>query len=108
MTIRGALFAVRLLINYAVDVDGAEDGSRSLISHYDHPVAAWRDEYVVHCWDRVFVSVRCPDYKWPEGHALHSFTHIGNHISDYIKNLPSRITCSPLNQTSKLRPTQSM
>jgi hypothetical protein len=54
------------------------------------------------------VTIRCPDAEWDERNAMQPFSDLVNHGANYIKNLPSRITCSPLNQTSKLRPTQSM
>ena len=41
-------------------------------------------------------------------HAIESFANISNHAMNYTKNFPPRITCSPSNQTSKSRPTQSM
>jgi hypothetical protein len=101
------LFAV-WLVDYAVDVKRAENSGGAIIGDNNYTVATWRDERVISCRDRIFAAVGSADEKRHEGGCQKPFANVSNHTANYIKNFPSRITCWPLNQMSKSRPTQSM
>jgi hypothetical protein len=105
--IRQALFAV-WLVDYAVDVKGAENSGGAVIGDNNYAVAARGDKRVVSCRNGIFSSVRSANDKGHERSCYQAFTDINNHTENYIKNFPSRITCWPSNQISKSRPTQSM
>jgi hypothetical protein len=47
--IRGELFAVRLRVDYSVDVERPEDCSCVLVGEHNHTMAEWRDLGVIDC-----------------------------------------------------------
>jgi hypothetical protein len=105
--IRQSLFAV-WLVDYPVDVKRGENSGGTIVSDYDNTVAAWGNKGVISCRNGIFSAVRSANDKRYERSCYEAFTDINNHTANYIKNFPSRITCWPLNQMSKSRPTQSM
>ena len=105
--VRSALLAVRLLDN-AINVDRAENYSGAFVQKHNHKITTWREVRIILAGHRIFMSIGCPNRKWNERDSLKMFPHVGDHTANYIKNLPPCITCSPLNQMSKSRPTQSI
>jgi hypothetical protein len=56
-TVRGALFAVRLLINYAIDVNCAQEHSGAFVQKNYETIPARRDVCMISSGHRIFVPI---------------------------------------------------
>jgi hypothetical protein len=90
------------------DVDRAENRSGALISEDNHtitPVVKYGHDPVSEQNIRAHPTFGSKMVQMERGRAVHGRRRLYEH---YTKNFPFRITCSPSNQMSKSRPTQSM
>ena len=74
----------------------------------NYAITARRDVRVISRRNRIFVAIGSPNRERHKRNLFKSLANIRQSCADYIKNFPSRITCWPLNQMSKSRPTQSI
>ena len=87
MTVRRLLFAV-WLVDYAVDVKGAENSGGATIGDNNYAVATRCDKRVISLRNGIFTAVRSADQKWYESRCQKAFTNIGNHELIISKTSP--------------------